>query len=757
MSSPQVGRTTFCASIITILLVISVTLGQEPARPIQSADAPTEQVLTDQQKRQKTFEIVWQTVNERFYDRNFSGVDWIQVRKRYQPLVAATTSDEQVHLLLQQMVNELHQSHFVVIPPDSIPRFVPAKKSASTRRTKDKDEGDAEDADAKETDTDLTLLLDKGNPELTERMSTGIGIDIRILRNYVVVSRVNPTSSAARAGLRTGEIIRKVNGISLGGAVARLQVNPVWKGLLRPELPRIILAGFINGPEDTIVRLSITDGRNRPRTVSVHREKLPGEMSPSIGNLPPLYTEFESRLLAGGIGYIKFDAFVPAMMRRVCAMIRSMQHAPALIIDLRGNQGGLLGMLSGLTGLLENKMIALGAIQSRNGLSPLYAFPQRNSYHGGLAILIDSSTESAAEMFASALQENGRAVIVGERSAGNTLPSSIMKLPTGALFQYGWANFQTTSGVSLEGNGVHPDVDIPLERRRLLSGVDSQLATAIVKAREQAKLNRIAGTPADDAPEQKSRELPAETKTETDSSTPPQPGPTTGPGTNASPETKMAADSPVATEIIQNYLKVIGGEQALRKISSRISSGSIEVPLTGLQGHVDIYEASPNKKTIMIDIPGYGVSQRTWDGARGWLEDPLQGFIDIGNSMYARLNTEADFLTLVNLKESGASLRLMGRLKVGERESFVIQTTYPGMVRQVFYFDTENGLLLRKDNVYYENYREVEGLKLPFTIRDESFSGFTAIIKLETIKHNIIIDDSKFKIYPSCFTNGAQN
>ena len=755
MSNSQVGRTTLCASIITILLLISVTLGQEPSRPTQSADAPTEPVLTDQQKRQKTFEIVWQTVNERFYDRNFSGVDWIQVRKRYQPLVAAATSDEQVHLLLQQMLNELHQSHFVVIPPDSIPRSVPAKKSASTRRTKDKDEGDAEDA--KETDTGLTLLLDKGNPELTERMSTGIGIDIRILRGFVVISRVNPTSSAARAGLRTGEIIRKVNGISLDGAVARLQANPVWKGLLRPELPRIILAGFINGREDTIVRLSIIDRRNRPRTVIVHREKLPGEMSPSIGNLPPLYTEFESRLLSGGIGYIKFDAFVPAMMRRVCAIIRSMQHAPALIIDLRGNQGGLLGMLSGLTGLLENKMIALGAIQSRNGLSPLYAFPQRNSYHGGLAILIDSSTESAAEMFASALQENGRAVIVGERSAGNTLPSSIMKLPTGALFQYGWANFQTTSGVSLEGNGVHPDVDIPLERRRLLSGVDSQLATAIVKAREQAKLNRILGTPADDAPDQRSRELPTEKKTETDSPPPPQPDPTTGPGTNASPETKMAADSPVATEIIQNYLKVIGGEQALRKISSRISSGSIEVPLTGLQGHVDIYEASPNKKTIMIDIPGYGVSQRTWDGARGWLEDPLQGFIDIGNSTYARLNTEADFLTLVNLKESGASLRLMGRLKVGERESFVVQTTYPGMVRQVWYFDTENGLLLRKDNVYYENYREVDGLKLPFTIRDESFSGFTAIMKLETIKHNISIDESKFKIYPSCFTNGAQN
>jgi len=743
-------------SALLLLLLIPFAHAQEPV----VAEKPSgEPVLTDQQKRQKAFEIVWQTVNERFYDRNFGGVDWLQARKRYEPLVAAATSDAQVHLLLQEMINELHQSHFVVIPPESIPRFVPPKKSDSLRHLGGDQEDEAPE-DESADDADLALLLDKGNPELTEKLSTGIGIDVRIVDRAVVITRVNRGSSAARAGLLPGFVIKKANSVLLDQAIARFESNPLWKDLLRSEMPRVVLAGFINGLEDTVVRLRIIDRRNRPRTVVVKRERLPGEMTPGIGNLPPLYTEFESRVLRGGIGYIRFDAFVPAMMRKVCAALRSMHNAPALIIDLRGNQGGLLGMLSGLSGLLESKLIALGAMQTRSGASPLYAFPQRDPYLGVIAILIDGSTESAAEMFASALQENGRGVIVGERSAGNTLPSAILKLPTGALFQYGWANFKTTAGKTLEGNGVVPDVSVKLRRQQLLAGVDPQLAGAIVRAREQVKLNRVLATvniigeknPSEVSP------APGVNPTKTDSA-PPPPAPKADapPAAGAKPESKLPSDIPSAEEIVQRFLEVSGGEEVLRKISSRISTGSIEVPLTGLRGNVEIYELAPNKKSIIVNIRGYGVFQRTWDGTKGWVQDPLQGYIDLGSAAIARLNTEADLLSLLTLKQSGATLRLMGKLKVNDRDVFVVQATYPGPVRQVWYFDTENGLLLRKDNVYYEDYRAVDGLKLAFTIRDESFSGFAAVMKLDTIKQNVAVDEAKFREYPSCFTNPGQN
>ena len=73
-----------------------------------------------------------------------------------------------------------------------------------------------------------------------------------------------------------------------------------------------LVAGFINGDQTSPVKLGYLDARNRLRTISVRRERLKGEMSPPVGNLPPC-TEFESRRLQGGFGYIRFNAFMPSL------------------------------------------------------------------------------------------------------------------------------------------------------------------------------------------------------------------------------------------------------------------------------------------------------------------------------------------------------------------------------------------------------------------------------------------------------------
>ena len=78
-----------------------------PAAPVASTASPS--VQSDPGKRQEAFQIVWQTVNDLFYDPKFGGVDWAQVRDRYQPQIATVSSDHQFHLLLQQMLNELNK------------------------------------------------------------------------------------------------------------------------------------------------------------------------------------------------------------------------------------------------------------------------------------------------------------------------------------------------------------------------------------------------------------------------------------------------------------------------------------------------------------------------------------------------------------------------------------------------------------------------------------------------------------------------
>src|SRR5215467_14373496 len=123
-------------------------------------------------------------------------------------------------------------------------------------------------------------------------------------------------------------------------------------------------------------------------------------------------------------------------------------------------------------------------MKMRSGEMKFAFFPQENHYTGPVAILVDGMSASTSEIFSSGVQEIGRAVVIGERSAGAALPSFIQKLPTGALFQFAIANFQTPKGVLIEGRGVIPDVEARYDRASLLAGRDAQLEAAVEQIRK---------------------------------------------------------------------------------------------------------------------------------------------------------------------------------------------------------------------------------------------------------------------------------
>ena len=98
---------------------------------------------------------------------------------------------------------------------------------------------------------------------------------------------------------------------------------------------------------------------------------------------------------------------------------------------------------------------------------------------GPVVILTDHGTGSTSEFFAAGLQDTGRAVTVGETSAGAVLPSIFEKLPTGAIFQYAIADYRSPKDVLVEGRGVPADVVVQQTRESLLAGHDAQLDAAI--------------------------------------------------------------------------------------------------------------------------------------------------------------------------------------------------------------------------------------------------------------------------------------
>ena len=397
---------------------------------------------------QETFDVVWRTVKEKHYDPKFNGVDWDKVRATYQPRVSEVKSEQELYALLQKMIGELGQSHFNIIPREAVVEDQKEEPSSGT-----------------------------------------IGVEVSHIDDLALITRVEENSPAARAGLRAGFAIKQINQTPVEQIIERFS-----KSKRSPEMTRLLIARSVaarlNGRPKTSVRVKYLDERDQVREAAVERVPFGGEVSEPLGNFPGQYTEFEAKRLAGGIGYIRFNVFAMSLMARVRQAIRSMSDAPGIIIDLRGNPGGVGVMANGMAGLLHSKQASLGTMQLRTGHMNFAVFPQPEPYTGPVAVLIDNGSASTSEIFAGGMQELGRAVIIGERSAGAALPSFFLKLPTGALFQYAVGDFKTPKGVLIEGRGVQPDIEVKLNRRELLRGHDSQLDRAVEQIQKAVSRNK---------------------------------------------------------------------------------------------------------------------------------------------------------------------------------------------------------------------------------------------------------------------------
>jgi len=161
--------------------------------------------------------------------------------------------------------------------------------------------------------------------------------------------------------------------------------------------------------------------------------------------------------------------------------------APGLVLDLRGNIGGIGLLAMGIGGwLVGDRNRELGTMTTREGSLRFVLNPRTPVFDRPVAVLVDEVSISTAEILAGGLQDLGRARVFGSRSAGAALPSAIERLPNGDGFQYAFANYVRTGGQPLEGRGVLPDVEAPLTREALLAGRDPALEAALTWIRERA-------------------------------------------------------------------------------------------------------------------------------------------------------------------------------------------------------------------------------------------------------------------------------
>jgi carboxyl-terminal processing protease len=694
------------------------------------------------ERREKTFQMVWQTVNDENFDPTFGGVDWAAVRTRYAPRVARVATDQQLYELLEEMVGEIPQSHFAIIPPEYIPRIKSRKKSEARADGK----ADVDDAAAEILGDDEES---EGDNEIATQMLNGIGVDARILNGQVVLTRVEADGPAARAGLRTGFVVKSVDYMSLEDIPAGADISPV----LHIRLRQRILVEYFGGQPGTDVHLTYLDEENKEHEAVIKREHLKGTLSPALGNLPPLYSELETKRLPDNIGYLRFTVFTPQLAEKICAAVKSMRDAPGLIIDLRGNPGGVMGMASGIVGLLTNKRGLIGIVRTRSGGLPIPTFPQKSSYTGPLVVLIDRLSGSTAEVMAAALQESGRAVIVGERSAGEVLGANIIKLPTGALFEYARAGFTTSDGTTLEGKGVAPNVEKKLERGALLKGEDSQLQEAVRQIKQQ-KIRAAANSENGPAPPPPPIDVNVNGPVEiTVTNLPPSAPNQAATGRSASaPKAAVAFKStPEAEAIMERYINAVGGREALARLKNRVSVGVCTYPFQGLSGKVTIYEEAPDKRSMSIDIPNLGVMRLVFDGKRGWLQNSLMGFYEYPEPTLASFRREFDFHRFTKYKELYSEIIYKGAIDTADGRVEIVQLAALDGSLDELHFNAKTGLLVYGGGMKLGDYRQVDDVKVPFLITIP-VAGLEIKIQLEQVSHNVQISPDAFAQPQTCFT-----
>lgn len=223
------------------------------------------------------------------------------------------------------------------------------------------------------------------------------------------------------------------------------------------------------------------------------------------------------------------------------------------------------------------------------------------------------------------------------------------------------------------------------------------------------------------------------------------------------PQTSAPTAAAVTVDqIIDKYLRAIGGEAAYDKISTRVRKGSVEVTGVPGQGTVEEYQKAPDKIVSKMTLPVLGVVLYGYDGKNGWKYDATNGLADMSGKELESVVLDARLDADVKLRQRFARMELKGLHKVNGRDAYVIVGTPVGQKPEKFYFDTQSGLLVRVDatrateagdssvEVYMDDYREVEGVKIPFAERLKSM-GLTFTFKYATVQVNLPLDDAMFR------------
>lgn len=393
-----------------------------------------------------TFEQVWRTVLTKHYDPTLGCLDWPAVRLEYGQKLAEVKDEAAAFGLMRQMLGRLGQSHLAVMPPRERVAGEPRAAVAS---------GDAR-----------------------------VPIEVRVIGGEAVV--VKDALEGKKSGIPRGAALLAVDDQEVAPVIVSSKEHTT-REVEGTFAARRVLGSWLSCPTGASKTLKYQPfGAKAPKTKKVRCQTIQSERV-SLGNLKDVPASVEHRMLPGAkgqpkVGYVTFNIWMLPLAPKLEAAIAELRAAgmEALVLDLRGNPGGVGAMVVPLGRLLLTEATNLGAMHMREGEQRFNVAAGTDPFTGPMAILVDEGTASTSEIFAQAMQDLGRAKVFGAvPSQGAALPSVIEELPGGGMLQYVVADYVSPKGQVVEGKGVAPDTMVTETRQDYAQGRDPVLDAAL--------------------------------------------------------------------------------------------------------------------------------------------------------------------------------------------------------------------------------------------------------------------------------------
>ena len=341
-----------------------------------------------------TFDSAWSRINSSYYDPDFRGIDWPGIRDELRPSVADVETRGELRSVLRDMLSRLGESHFAIFPQESVDQI--------------------------SVDDDDTMADEAGEGD--------VGLELRWVEGRLTVFRAHEGSASA-AGVQPGWVVEAIDDREMERwetLVAEAESETARTGLQTQTVSGA--HALLGGPVGSEVTVRLRDGQDEVRTLTLERSPIRGEMV-RFGQLPAMAAFLDYRRVpagAGCVGLVEFNIWMVPLVAEFNRAVDAVDDCTGIVLDIRGNPGGVGGMVMSTAGSFFAERADLGVVQSRAGEITFVAMPRgvdtegqiREAFEGRLAVLIDEMSMSTSEIFAAGLKSTGRARLFGTSTPG---------------------------------------------------------------------------------------------------------------------------------------------------------------------------------------------------------------------------------------------------------------------------------------------------------------------------------------------------